>query len=69
MEILCLGVLRVLGVLLILWRKSEGRVLPRGRRMDQIIKMPLLLLAGGMVVLGADRQGDLLGLPLGTSQS
>lgn len=69
MEILCLGVLRVLGVLLMVWRKSVGRVLPGGRRMDQIIKIPPLLLAGGMAVLGVDRREDLLGLPLGSSRS
>lgn len=32
---LCLG-LRVLGVLLELWRGNVGRALPRSRRMDQI---------------------------------
>lgn len=33
---LCLWVLRVLGVLLELWKGNVGRALPRGRRMNQI---------------------------------
>lgn len=34
-EIFCLGVLKVLGVLLGLWRKSVGRAQPKGKRMDR----------------------------------
>lgn len=36
-------------------RESVGRVLPRGRRMDQITKTPSVCWVGGFTVLGEGR--------------
>lgn len=49
-EILCLGVLRVLGVLLGLWRENVGRALPRS------LKAPNVLQIGDLTLQGEGRQ-------------